>query len=257
MGARAAVGVANGVNTGDTDNPNLSSYVRGVVCLSYPLYPPGQQNKMRDAPLKDLAYPTLFLSGTKDEFAECSLLEKAVANIPREAKIYWVENANHGHKVPGRKSEEVNEEVFLQMAEWCNYVMGVAAKKSHKGDVSMSLVRDSAKLAMETPTPMGSKDAQATSTEYTYTDYGRDGSQRESPSKASAGKLNTKPTAAGKQGSSEAESEIDGNPKGGKDNKFSHCEEQESSRRRGQRRKPKEIAEVPTKKPRRTSGKRN
>lgn len=174
MGSRAAVAVANLIK--DTD---LAGYVQGVVCLSYPLYPPGQLDKMRDEPLKDLQYPTLFLSGTKDDMAECSLLEKAVGNIPKEAKIYWIEGANHGHKVSGRKSEEVNDEIFLQMAEWCNYVMGVKAKKSgeHQG-LSMSMMRDRLKMENIPNTPVGSREAQATSTDYTHTDRGKDGSQK-------------------------------------------------------------------------------
>lgn len=185
MGSRAAVAVANLAK--DTD---LAGYVQGVVCLSYPLYPPGQLDKKRDEPLKELEYPTLFLSGTKDDMAECSLLEKAVATIPKEAKIYWIEGANHGHKVSGRKTEEVNEEIFLQMAEWCNYVMGVLAKKSGQQGLNMSMMRD--KIMMEnTPyTPVGSREAQGTSTEYTHTDRGRDGSQKgsslPSPSKPRA-----------------------------------------------------------------------
>ena len=122
MGSRAAVGVANLIK-GSPQDAELASYVRGVICLSYPLYPPSQMNNMRDKPLGELEYPTLFLSGTRDNMAECSLLEKAVAAVPCESKIYWIEGADHGHKVSGRKPEDVNEEVGRQMAEWCQHVL--------------------------------------------------------------------------------------------------------------------------------------
>ncbi|XP_078675105.1 testis-expressed protein 30-like isoform X1 [Branchiostoma floridae x Branchiostoma belcheri] len=56
MGSRAAAGVA----LADT-----SGFVTGVICLSYPLHPPGQPDKLRTDIFR-LRLPTLFISGTKD-----------------------------------------------------------------------------------------------------------------------------------------------------------------------------------------------
>ncbi|XP_035688921.1 testis-expressed protein 30-like [Branchiostoma floridae] len=56
MGSRAAAGVA----LADT-----SGFVRGVLCLSYPLHPPGKPDKLRTDVFR-LRVPTLFISGTRD-----------------------------------------------------------------------------------------------------------------------------------------------------------------------------------------------
>ena len=40
--------------------------VAGLVFLGYPLHPPGRLDKMRDAHLKDIKAPMLFIQGTRD-----------------------------------------------------------------------------------------------------------------------------------------------------------------------------------------------
>jgi predicted alpha/beta-hydrolase family hydrolase len=64
MGGRVASYIA-------ADSPD----VRGLVFLGYPLHPPGKQDQLRDAHLYGIPQPMLFLSGTRDTFAERKLLE--------------------------------------------------------------------------------------------------------------------------------------------------------------------------------------
>ncbi len=74
MGGRVASYIA-----GDTPG------VQGLVFLGYPLHPPGKKDQLRDQHLYDLKLPMLFISGTKDTFAERSLLEKVAGKIHRSA----------------------------------------------------------------------------------------------------------------------------------------------------------------------------
>src|SRR5262245_48485102 len=55
--------------------------VRGLVFLGYPLHPPGKQDQLRDSHLYETPQPMLFLSGTRDTFAERKLLEKVTHRI--------------------------------------------------------------------------------------------------------------------------------------------------------------------------------
>jgi predicted alpha/beta-hydrolase family hydrolase len=87
MGGRVASYIA-----GDTPS------VHGLLFLGYPLHPPGKQDQLRDEHLYDLKIPMLFLSGTKDTFAERPLLEKVVRKIGSRATLIWTEGGDHSLK---------------------------------------------------------------------------------------------------------------------------------------------------------------
>jgi predicted alpha/beta-hydrolase family hydrolase len=87
MGGRVASYIA-------ADTPG----VNGLVFLGYPLHPPGKLDKLRDEHLYGLKLPMLFISGTKDTFAERTLLEKTVAKIGSNATLTWMEGGDHSLK---------------------------------------------------------------------------------------------------------------------------------------------------------------
>jgi predicted alpha/beta-hydrolase family hydrolase len=72
--------------------------VSGLVFLGYPLHPPGKTDQLRDEHLYSLKLPMLFLSGTKDTFAERALLERVVKKIGSNATLVWFEGADHSLK---------------------------------------------------------------------------------------------------------------------------------------------------------------
>jgi uncharacterized protein len=106
MGGRVASYI-----TGDTP------WVNGLVFLGYPLHPPGKQDQMRDAHLYDIKVPMLFLSGTRDTFAERPLLEKVVNRIGNHATLIWTEGGDHSLKV-GRKGANTLEAAVGEIQEW-------------------------------------------------------------------------------------------------------------------------------------------
>ncbi|XP_066282851.1 uncharacterized protein [Branchiostoma lanceolatum] len=112
MGSRAAAGVA----LADT-----SGFVKGVICLSYPLHPPGQPDKLRTDVFR-LRVPTLFISGTNDPMCPAGSLREHVRPMGETAKIRWVEGGDHGIKVPGRVAGDVCEEICFAIVPWCNAV---------------------------------------------------------------------------------------------------------------------------------------
>jgi predicted alpha/beta-hydrolase family hydrolase len=70
----------------------------GLVFLGYPLHPPGKHDQLRDQHLYAIPVPMLFLSGTKDAFAERTLLEDVVRKIGERATLVWIEGGDHSLK---------------------------------------------------------------------------------------------------------------------------------------------------------------
>jgi uncharacterized protein len=93
----------------------------GLVFLGYPLHPPGRVERMRDAHLKRIGTPMLFLQGTRDPFARLDLLHKTIAELIN-ARLVEIEDGDHSFKVRGRPAAEVTAELvdaidrFLQAA---------------------------------------------------------------------------------------------------------------------------------------------
>lgn len=72
----------------------------GLAFLAYPLHPPGQESKMRDAHLAAIKSPMLFLQGTRDEFARLDLLKCTVERLGPSAELVLFEAADHSFKTP-------------------------------------------------------------------------------------------------------------------------------------------------------------
>ena len=89
----------------------------GLAFQSYPLHPPGKPERMRDAHLRRIAAPMLFVSGTRDSFASGDLLDRTVASLPN-ATLHRIQGADHGLKVKGRSQQDVVAEVVTTIAGW-------------------------------------------------------------------------------------------------------------------------------------------
>jgi predicted alpha/beta-hydrolase family hydrolase len=102
------------------------SGVRGVAFLGFPLHPPGRPSGERAAHLLDVHIPMLFLQGTRDDFADLSLLTPLVKRLGNKATLRLFEHADHSFHVParsGRKDPEVLAEVLDALAAWIDSVI--------------------------------------------------------------------------------------------------------------------------------------
>lgn len=89
--------------------------VGGLVCISYPLHPPKQPAKLRIAHLPQIRVPSLFVSGTRDEFATPAELGEHLAVLPVAPTVRWVQGARHdlrGH------DDHVANIVASVIADW-------------------------------------------------------------------------------------------------------------------------------------------
>jgi predicted alpha/beta-hydrolase family hydrolase len=114
MGGRVASYVA-------ADTPEVT----GLVFLGYPLHPPGKSDQMRDAHLYALNKPMLFLSGTKDDFAERPLLEEVIRKIGARATLHWVEGGDHSLQVK-RSGKESWPAAVDVIEKWALGLSGVS-----------------------------------------------------------------------------------------------------------------------------------
>jgi predicted alpha/beta-hydrolase family hydrolase len=110
MGGRIATHVASQGGAGR---------LRGVVCLGYPLHPPGRPEQRRDAHLPAITEPLLFIQGTRDNFGTATEIEALLPRLQR-ATLHTIPGGDHSFKVPGGKTaqEPVFAGILETVVEW-------------------------------------------------------------------------------------------------------------------------------------------
>jgi uncharacterized protein len=99
----------------------------GLVFLAYPLHPPGQETKLRDAHLGSIRVPMLFLQGTRDDFARLDLLKATVDRLGSIAQLALFEDADHSFKTPRgalATSKQTEAALFARLSGWLEGVAG-------------------------------------------------------------------------------------------------------------------------------------
>jgi len=95
--------------------------VDGLVFLGYPLHPPGQFEKRREAHLPRIEAPMLFVQGTRDSFAREDLLDALITRLGLRAELHRVAHADHSFGVlkrSGRTPADVLDEVRATVLGW-------------------------------------------------------------------------------------------------------------------------------------------
>lgn len=99
----------------------------GLFLLAYPLHPPGQPEKLRDAHLPAIKCRVLCINGTRDAFCTPALMETATKTVATEWEMHWIEAADHSFHVPkssGRNDSEVMEEIGNTARTWALRIQG-------------------------------------------------------------------------------------------------------------------------------------
>jgi predicted alpha/beta-hydrolase family hydrolase len=93
----------------------------GLILLAYPLHPPGQQDKLRDAHLPKISVPVLCFNGTRDDFCEPELMKRVLTTVRTKWTMHWLDGADHSFHVlkrSGRTDVEVMDEVTAATRDW-------------------------------------------------------------------------------------------------------------------------------------------
>ena len=105
-------GLSSGVQT---------SRLAGLFFLGYPLHPPGRPEKMRDAHLKSIRAPMLFIQGSRDAFGLPEELRSLIKRDRLPATLQVVDGGDHSLKVPKTASlsqEEVYAATMDKIVHW-------------------------------------------------------------------------------------------------------------------------------------------
>ena len=102
IGGRSMGGRMCSMAVADAEN---ALEVAGLVCVCYPLHPPKQPEKLRSEHLPRILAPTLFISGTRDEFGTVEELT-AATSLMKNKKHVWIDGARHDLK---NRDAEVGE----------------------------------------------------------------------------------------------------------------------------------------------------
>jgi predicted alpha/beta-hydrolase family hydrolase len=93
----------------------LEASVRGVICFGYPLCAMGDRTKMRDAVLRELRRPILFLQGTRDSLCPLDLLENVRSGMTAPNQLYVIEGGDHSLRVRRKDgSQQVVDDTILE-----------------------------------------------------------------------------------------------------------------------------------------------
>lgn len=98
----------------------LEERVDGLVCLGYPLCAMGDRTKLRDAVLRGLETPVLFVQGTRDSLCPLDLLERVRSEMKIPTVLHVVEGADHSLLVGKRPlvaAGETQEDVERRILE--------------------------------------------------------------------------------------------------------------------------------------------
>jgi hypothetical protein len=93
---------------------SLEETIAGLICFGYPLCGAGDPGRMRDAVLRQLTTPVLFLQGTRDKLCPLNLLEEVRAGMKAPNSLYVVEDGDHSLAVAKRRlrGEGLTQEVI-------------------------------------------------------------------------------------------------------------------------------------------------
>lgn len=94
--------------------------IAGLVYFSFPLHPSKKPGIQRADHMFELALPQLFLSGTRDDLAELTLLRDVTSRL-KNATLHEIDTANHGFKILKRSRQStvnVYEEAATVLRPW-------------------------------------------------------------------------------------------------------------------------------------------
>lgn len=99
--------------------------IAALVCFGYPLRGAQPGSPLRDAVLRTLTTPVLFVQGTRDKLCPLDLLDEVRAAMTAPSELYVVETGDHSLEVTrtylkshGRSQEDVEEGIMAAVAEF-------------------------------------------------------------------------------------------------------------------------------------------
>src|SRR5258708_4823658 len=96
---------------------------RGLAFFGSPLHPPGKPDTARADHLDQVRIPSLFLQGTRDEFAQLDLLQRVVQRLGARATLHLIAGGDHSFKMKkssGKTEQDVLQDLAGVMRSWAD-----------------------------------------------------------------------------------------------------------------------------------------
>lgn len=122
MGGRMATHIAAQSRTPD------GGRIHGVICLGYPLHPPGRPTHLRNQHLPKIRVPLLFIQGTRDSFGGPDELRSAFPAMPPGSRIREVDGGDHSFKVPSQARATEDQRLAPLIADAAAWMREVLAR---------------------------------------------------------------------------------------------------------------------------------
>ena len=93
--------------------------IKGLIFFGYPLHPPGQPEKRRDAHLRQIRESMLFIQGSRDTFGNEEEMKTLVPTL-QQAELHVIPGGDHSFKVPGgvKAQQPAFDEAVTTATEW-------------------------------------------------------------------------------------------------------------------------------------------
>lgn len=92
-----------------------------LILLGYPLHPPGQKEKLRDAHLYNINVPMLYFAGTRDSLCDLGLLKNVLERLKTPWDLEVIDGGDHSFKLPksyGTSEQEVYSLILDKTVSW-------------------------------------------------------------------------------------------------------------------------------------------
>jgi uncharacterized protein len=90
-----------------------------LIFLGYPLHPPGDRGKLRDAHLYNIRIPMLFFAGTRDPFCDVDVLKSVLNRLKAPWKLCTIEDGDHSfHRHDESPDASVHEMIVRETLLW-------------------------------------------------------------------------------------------------------------------------------------------
>jgi predicted alpha/beta-hydrolase family hydrolase len=121
MGGRIASQVAAAMGADEFPGKLASDSVAALVFLGYPLHPPGNPEKLRDAHLNQIKSPMLFVQGSRDAFGSEDEIRNVIKRLKLPATLAAIDGGDHSLKVPkssGLSQQQVYDSTMDKIILW-------------------------------------------------------------------------------------------------------------------------------------------
>jgi predicted alpha/beta-hydrolase family hydrolase len=104
--------------------------VKGLIFFGFPLHPPSRPGIRRADHLSKVPQPMLFLQGTRDTFADLSLLRPVCATLASRATLHLIDSADHSFhalKSANLADSQILDHLARTTSTWATTIAPTAA----------------------------------------------------------------------------------------------------------------------------------